>query len=224
MATLKINKDMILIKSFNWRFRRQLHTWYSVLARRQYLNRFPALETMHRAELRKILYYEKGRKWKGKKLNVDGLSLLSEDSHWDHWDSRRTVKITKLDQDRLTNDNGSRSCWYLTGPVFQVVRQRGRSFECLGTSALQTAERGNRWKLHPFGRFANSPPHLRVMMMVMIMIMTMTTATMMMMALMKLVVIIMALKIAPFSLTCKPKPNHFKTTFQSWCVQQTIYG
>ena len=40
--------------------------------------------------------------------------------------------------------------------------------------------------------------------MVMIMIMTMTTATMMMMALMKLVVIIMALKIAPFSLTCKP--------------------
>ena len=60
--------------------------------------------------------------------------------------------------------------------------------------------------------------------MVMIMIVTMTTATMMMMALMKLVVIIMALKIAPFSLTCKPKPNHFKTTFQSWCVQQTIYG
>ena len=48
-------------------------------------------------------------------------------------------------------------------------------------------QRGNRWKLHPFGGFANSPPHLRVMMMVMIMIMTMTTATMMMMALMKLV-------------------------------------
>ena len=46
--------------------------------------------------------------------------------------------------------------------------------------------------------------------MMMVMIMTMTT---MMMALMKPVVIIMALKIATFSLTCKPKPDHFKTTF-----------
>ena len=152
------------------------------------------------------LPYVKGRKWKGPKLDVDGLSLLSEDSDWGHQDSRRTVEITKLDQDRPTNDNGSRSCWYLTSPVFQVVRQHGRSFECVRTSA----ERGNRWKLHPFGGFANSPPHLRVMMMVMIMIMT---ATMMMMALIKLVVIIMALKIATFSLTCKPKPDHFKTTF-----------